>query len=238
MRTSKNIRINLSGFYKTALAASLILTPVILFPSSPFAASSHHPKKKSTPAKIKPKIPKGSLSIVSQPPGAELIFNAQKKGRTPVIVKLTKKNNRIVLRLRGYLPYDAMIEKNTLTRELTVGLTPEPGNIQKPQFKPPPQEAVHSKALPEYPAKPDSMMRIPERLPQPTAVEAGTVFVSSSPSGASLTLDGQSTGAKTPLKLELAPGLHHFEMEHDGLKGSVDYQVNPGKNKALLLQLQ
>ena len=119
------IKIGLGVFFLVSLAMS----------------SSLHASKKKIPAKttartsvktagaakarIPAKIPKGSLAIISQPPGAELIFNNEKKGVTPLVVKLNKKSNRIVLRLKGYKSYDGMIEKNTLSRQLTVGLNPE-----------------------------------------------------------------------------------------------------------------
>jgi hypothetical protein len=66
----------------------------------------------------------------------------------------------------------------------------------------------------------------------------GLVFFSSSPAHADITVDGVATGKQTPVKIKLPPGVHHVEMECNGLKGAADDTVNVGKNRALHLQLQ
>ncbi len=232
------------------LADSVFAEPVSKPPS--------HAKTKPA-VKILPKLKtrKGFLAIYSDPPGAVLVFNSVKQGPTPKLVQLTRKENRIVLRLPGFETYDAMIEKKTLRREWTITLkpaksssssqpAPKPESLTRPKSpaKPALQSVPESKPQPSPPSDTANpvRMKIPEKteapVPVETPVKMGLVFFSSSPAHADIAVDGKPTGRQTPVKIELTPGIHHVEMRCDGLKGAADDSVNPGKNKALHLQLQ
>ena len=241
---------------ETTLADSVFAEPA--FTAKPGTVIKPEPVVKPRITEPELKAPKGSLVINSNPPGAQVIFNAVKQGGAPVVVKLTKSLNRIVVKMHGYETYDAMIEKNTLRRELTVNLKPDgktPVATASPGAKPAPEPVMESKPVPatpppSVPAPAPVTTPVPTKSesqpaqkpstppPAPSTVETGSVFFSSSPSHAVITLDGKATGKETPIMIELSVGIHHVEMEHDGLKGATDDSVNPGSNKALHLQLQ
>ncbi len=66
----------------------------------------------------------------------------------------------------------------------------------------------------------------------------GIIFLSSTPARADIYVDGKPLNQKTPYKLSIPSGQHRIEMSKDGLKASVTQNVNPGRNRALLLMLQ
>lgn len=232
-----------------------------------------------SPAKnVRLKESKGSLVIYSDPPGALLVFNSVKQGPTPRKVPLTRKNNRIVLRMPGFVSYDAMIGKKTLSRALTITLKPVPMKHGKSQPRKalmrdlktgrttvPDETPTQAQQSAESLSSELSLMRVPEKTSSPVVypsppstpapeetlaphatsktatgmeTETGLVFFSSSPAHADITVDGAATGKQTPVKIRLSQGIHHIEMQCDGLKGEEDDTVNPGKNRALHLQLQ
>ena len=128
-----NLRLHTFGCL-SALVLALSFTKAAAAPSEPDEDDTtivdsvfEEPEAPPEQAKPKPiehtlKSTKGYLAIYSNPPGALIVFNNRKHGKTPAIVKLTKKINRIVLRMRGYDWYDVMIEGNTLRREMSVEL--------------------------------------------------------------------------------------------------------------------
>lgn len=186
----------------------------VCFWASPALAKSH--KKKS-------------LTINTLPTGAEVVFNSVKQGTSPTVVVLTKKLNRIVVRMKGYKTYDAMIEQNTLRHQMTVALNPVEVPNTAATSKPEAAQAPSPASL--------SQGTLPSSASTPPT-ETGIVFFSSSPSQADISVDGKSTGRQTPVKFKLSVGTHHIDMQYEELKGKADYQVNPGYNKALLLELQ
>ncbi len=154
--------------------ANVMKIPEPVLPPEP---KTEDPKVEAQPvAKPAPSVPKGSLAILSEPVGAEVLFNSEKKGPTPVVVELTKKLNRIVVKLRGYKTYDAMIEQNTLRRTMTVALTPEGGSPVGAGFKPAPTgEIVAPVPAPTPPATPvvttpPAVVVKPEPAPVPEPV--------------------------------------------------------------------
>jgi len=201
----------MSALYPRILFSLMIFT--VCFWTSPALAKSHKNK---------------SLTINTFPSGAEVVFNSIKQGPSPTVVVLTKKLNRIVVQMKGYKTYDVMIEKNTLRHQMTIALNP----VEIPTTQAPKPEMAQAPS----PASVSQPTPAPSASTPPT--ETGIVFFSSSPSQAEIRVDGKSTGRQTPVKFKLSVGTHHIDMQYEELKGQADYQVIPGYNKALLLELQ
>ncbi|HKP98605.1 MAG TPA: PEGA domain-containing protein [Fibrobacteria bacterium] len=210
-------------------------------------------------------VPRGSLHITSNPPGAEVLINFSKKGTTPTDVVLGNNSNKIIVRLAGYKRFETTLPKNHPDRELEVNLEKEEGAeppakpvAAKPEPKPEPKAEPKPETKPtayeepeDLPMKAQAPVRAKDPEPEPAApkpkvAEAptpgdgpiGIIFLSSSPARADIIIDGKNTGKKTPAKLELPSGQHRIEMSKSGQKSTVDQMVNEGKNKALHLTLQ
>lgn len=116
---------------------------------------------------------------------------------------------------------------------------PEPKEepvVEKPKPAPKPAPVVE-KPKPE-PKIEEPAAEKPKSAPQPGTGAIGIIFLSSSPARADITIDGNATGKKTPVKVELPSGMHRIQMSKGGQSATMDQEVNEGKNKALHMTLQ
>ncbi|HLN01988.1 MAG TPA: protein kinase [Bryobacteraceae bacterium] len=58
---------------------------------------------------------------------------------------------------------------------------------------------------------------------------AGTLYISSDPPGASITLNGQSTSKVTPSQFNLPPGTYNVRLEKNGLQKSISVEIRNGE---------
>jgi hypothetical protein len=72
--------------------------------------------------------------------------------------------------------------------------------------------------------------------PHAAAVSAGTVSVTTVPSGAEVFVDGQAHGA-TPVSLTLAPGAHTLELRGNGAPRTIPITVAPGQQISQYVEL-
>jgi TolA-binding protein/TolB-like protein len=52
----------------------------------------------------------GSLKITSTPSGAEIFIDGKKEGKTPAQIAVTKGSHKLLVKMNGYIPYNADIE--------------------------------------------------------------------------------------------------------------------------------
>ena len=150
-----------------------------------------------------PVIP-GSLKISSTPSGATIWLDGKdtKKITPDLLDDLVPGKHKIKLSLDGYKDYSGSVTITSAKRldfSKTLEVIPQPKE--------------ESKAIPQADSKPESK-------PEP-AVLPGSVKVTSTPSGASIWLDGKDTKKTTPDVIEgLVPGSYSIKLM---LEGYVDY---------------
>lgn len=160
-----------------------------------------------------------SLWINADPLGATVLVDGDSVGVTPIWVEdVTPGPRRVQILAR-----DTTIVDTTLTAEAglmaELDLTgiplpqalpqePEQGAVDVAQAEPPPQPS----APPSQPA--------PQRAPEPTVrqIQAGDLRITSSPSGATVLLDGREIGT-TPLAVDgLVAGRHTIRLSKSGFE--------------------
>jgi serine/threonine protein kinase len=67
---------------------------------------------------------------------------------------------------------------------------------------------------------------------------AGTLYISSDPPGASITLNGQSTSKVTPSQFNLPPGTYNVRLEKNGIQKSISIEVKNGDTTFQKIPLQ
>jgi serine/threonine protein kinase len=67
---------------------------------------------------------------------------------------------------------------------------------------------------------------------------AGTLYISSDPPGASITLNGQSTSKVTPSQLNLPPGTYNVRLEKNGVQKSISVEIKNGETTFQKIPLQ
>ena len=67
---------------------------------------------------------------------------------------------------------------------------------------------------------------------------AGTLYISSDPPGASITLNGQATSKVTPFQFNLPPGTYNVRLEKNGLQKSISIEVKNGETTFQKIPLQ
>jgi len=67
---------------------------------------------------------------------------------------------------------------------------------------------------------------------------AGTLYISSDPPGASITLNGQATSKITPFQFNLPPGTYNVRLEKNGIQKSISVDVKNGETRFQKIPLQ
>ena len=67
---------------------------------------------------------------------------------------------------------------------------------------------------------------------------AGTLYISSDPPGASITLNGQATSKVTPFQFNLPPGTYNVRLEKNGVQKSISVDVKNGETRFQKIPLQ
>ena len=129
----------------------------------------------------KPKV--GKVEISSTPPGASIFMDSRDTGKkTPaVLTNLTVEEHTILLTKNGFEPFEGSV---TVSSEKT---------------------GAFAATLKKSPAPAsDKVKKV-----KPVKKLVGSLFVESNPSGATIYLNGKSTGKKTPHKFaDLKTGIH------------------------------
>jgi serine/threonine protein kinase len=191
--------------------------------------TSSRPQKVS--AKLEKILPKtGILAVESMPSGAKVLIDGKDTGRTTPaqIANLEPKQYDVTLRLEGHKDwtksYDVAAEKSVPVKASLVAEAPptELPPAEKVTEKPPtteiPEEAPEEEpeeAPEEEPEKVAEEKKPEEKKPEAALAE---LVVTSTPSGASILLDGKSTGKRTPTTLkDLKPGAtYRITVSKDG----------------------
>lgn len=176
-----------------------------------------------------PKIPEGELFVLSDPPGAAVEVNGKFAGTTPLSAKLPAGKLLVAVRRDGYHTERLSLtlpENGRENRELTLrpvhgliliesdppGAAVTLGGI----FQGTTPLALHNVRTGEHRARlvlagfndQDVTFQVTDRIPKRVSVQmdsnAGTLVVNSTPSGATLFLDGRNEGI-TPLSIPRVP---------------------------------
>jgi hypothetical protein len=101
---------------------------------------------------------------------------------------------------------------------VAAGMTlPQPGHADTTTPKQPPNKGNEGKKTPKPPKKRESLgYEVVDMMPEPFVERApeGTLELRSTPSGATVLIDGKLQSQKTPLSMKLPIGLHAVTMRH------------------------
>ncbi len=212
------------------------------------------------------KLP-GLLTVVTHPvEGAQVFVDTKEVGQTPLFdVEITPGEHKLMVRADRYLDYQAaiMIEGAAKKQGLEINLTPgwadislssEPSGahvlVDGEEIGPTPltAELAHGerevelqlKGYKTWQQRLTVVANEPQILPQVILQEAdGRIWVSTTPTGANVTVDGKYQG-QTPLELTLAPGsTHSIDLTKAGYRlVSHNVEVKADEEKQLNVQLK
>ncbi|MFC1655190.1 PEGA domain-containing protein, partial [Myxococcota bacterium] len=183
----------------------------------PKAPPGKKKKRKKRAPKVASRDPKGGPSIMvkSTPPGAEILLNGKKIGKTPTTVGglNPKKNYFMVLKKDGYKPFFHGVKFKGKKRVL-IDATLEPGKFAASK-----KGSAKSK----------------------TGGKKGFLIANTKP-WARVIIDGQDTGQWTPIvgkkKLSLSAGNHKITFKtKDGKTLSVNVTIKSGQTTKVIKQI-
>ncbi len=191
--------------------------------------TSSKPQKLSTKLeKIQPQT--GRIIVDSTPSGAKVFIDGEDTGRTTPaqIANLAPKQYKVALRMEGY---DEWSKDFDVTADKSVSVSANLAGEAPPAELPPAEKVTERPPTTEVPEKP------PEEKPAEAKVAALTV--TSTPSGASISLDGKSTGKRTPATLEeLKPGAtYRVTLTKDGYESTSRKSTLTKDKNALAMRL-
>ncbi len=206
-----------------------------------------------------------SLVITSTPPGASVTLDGADKGITPLtIASLRPRNYSLVVSLKGYNPISRTVDLSDTTQgaqDFTlqqafgkIAVTSDPAGAQV---------LIDDKPCGVTPLKLDSFpvgdysltlkLAGSKDITDKVTVMDGAIFtkqykfdralgeltISTDPAGASITIDGKTTGKTTPSTLsDLPEGTHEIYLELPGyLPWSGESSVNKGETSQLTIAL-
>ena len=184
----------------------------------PPAEPKTKPKRKKKRTRVASREPKGGASIMvkSTPPGAEILLNGKKIGKTPTTVGglKPKKNYFLVLKKDGYKPFFQGVKLKGKKR-VVVNAALQPGKFTASK-------------------KGGS--------PATTGGGKGFLIANTKP-WARVIIDGKDTGQWTPIvgkrKLSLSAGAHKITFKtKDGKTLTVNVTIKPGQTTKLIKQIQ
>jgi serine/threonine protein kinase len=203
----------------------------------------------------------GKISIVSDPPAAEVMVNGKKAGLTPVTVNDldTSRPAKLTVRHHGFasisktVNFDKGLEQ---TFEIKMVASADDGMAEKEA--PAPKEAKETKEKPTQVAsapKPLLSMEddepaekphpLKEKGAEPKALQPATsdpgFLVANTQPWAKVIIDGKDTGKTTPIaprsKIPLKPGKHVVTFVANGKKFNFDVTIKSNEDTRLIKQL-
>ncbi len=191
--------------------------------------TSSRPQKIST--KLTPVLPQmGKLVINSTPAGAKVLLDGKDTGRTTpaMIANLGPKKYSVALRMDGYDEWSGSFEvaenksvpvEAQLLRSGEAAVTPQVPPTEAGLPKAP--ETPPTTGIPAVPGEaPPVEAQKPPAEEKPAEITIASLKVTSTPPGASITLDGAPTGMKTPATLDRlnAGKSYRVKLDLDGYK--------------------
>lgn len=210
------------------------------------------------------KLP-GHLEVSTAPPGAEVMVDGQPAGTTPLVVRdLSPGSHKIVVQAARYLPAssEVLIEGLDHTQPLSLTLEPAWGQVQLNSNPGGAEVTVAGESRGTTPLTTELLasgetvkvslsgykpwqqslnvaigdtLEVPLIELQPAD---GTLLLSSTPSGATITVDGRYLGT-TPMELELSPGeTHQLSLFYNGYSTTKQsLSLIPGERRELAVEL-
>jgi len=151
----------------------------------------------------------GSISVISNPPGAIIYLNGEKRGKTPLTLnKIPRRKQTIKLVKEGFKIWeeDIIVKKRI---KIYKNLVPLPSKIKHIVHKPIEkyEQQIGNKELSEV------KKSIITQHPIPESIKFGKLHVSSSPPGAKVYLDNIQQRGVTPLNIsKVKIGLHRIKL--------------------------
>jgi hypothetical protein len=203
----------------------------------------------------------GSLSIATEPAGAEVYLDAELKGKTPLTLSsVPAGTHSLTLMKKGYspLPKEIVVSANTAT-PVSERLQKQTGALDITTTPTGAQIFVDDKYQGTAPKKIEGILTGPHQLKAqlanyqaaqqqvevayqqttPVAIELaglpGKILVTSIPEGAEVKIDGEKKGV-TIYTGSLSPGKHRIEVTREGYE-SVSQEVEIQANKSASLNL-
>jgi serine/threonine protein kinase len=197
--------------------------------------SSKPQKISATLERILPQT--GTLSVDSTPSGAQVFIDGKDTGRTTPaqIANLEPKSYKVSVRMEGFEPWSKDIEvKADKQAAVTADLAGTAPPLEKPVTEKPTETPPTTEVPTETPEKPAE--KPAETKPE---AKAASLSISSTPSGATILLNGKSTGKRTPATLtELKDGsTYRIALSLDGYKTAYGKRTLKGEKNSLALNL-
>jgi len=210
----------------------------------------------------------GLLSIDSEPPGASVTVDGKALGKTPLRdLPLQEGEHHLLLEEARHLPLEQslVVTGRNVRQQLQLQLAPAWAQVTVDSLPPGARILVDGEAAGQTPATLEVLQgehQLTLQLPsyadwqQTLNIKAGVdqdlgrvslqsapgvLELSSDPSGANVTLDGDFQG-QTPLTLQVSPGRAHqlevFKSGHQRYNGTVELPVGGRDQRAVTLQAQ
>ncbi len=208
------------------------------------------------------KVKYGGISITSTPPGAQVYVDGDDAGKTPASMSKVEVGEKTVLLSKsGYADFTtSVIIKQGVTEKIKARLARQTGKIKfkvkpygsvvyingAPKIKVDKDETIMPLRVGEYSVKIEKKsyksvtrkVRVQYNAMAEVNVALvevdGAVFVSSTPSGASVYLDGAEIGVSPVKKANVSSGLHKIRVKKAGYRTyEKEITVYPNKTKTL-----
>ncbi len=258
---------NLLGFSKDSNAKITLPSPDVWDSKAAVKDSSVTPRDSHAypnPAELTVKTQYGpaSLTINSNPSGADVYINGDYKGETPLIVQVSPGTHQVKLTKQDYQDYTATITLNPAeSKTLNVELTPAFGYLTVKSNPSGAKVYVDGSYIGNTPLEnyklstgqhslkvtkqgyQDYTTTVTINPGKTTVVNAqlipqpASLTIDSNPSGADVYIDGDYKGT-TPLTLNLTPRTHQIKLTRQDYKNyTTTITINPGESKSISVTL-